>query len=150
MSTKTDTASRGSDDTGASGGGVRTRASDAYSAALDRTSSAFSGVRDSAGQVGQRTSQRIESSPVAALIGGVALGGLVAWLLPNTRRETEALGTVGTKITDTARTAAQTAMDAGKQQVAEIKETAANKVGHAVMEAVSSATSSSGGGTQQQ
>jgi uncharacterized membrane protein len=84
---------------------------------------------------------------VAAVIGGIALGGLVAYLLPNTRRETETLGNVGTKLTDTARQAAQTAVDAGKQQVNEIKETAATKVGQAVMEAVSSATT--GGSTQQ-
>jgi len=37
-------------------------------------------------------------------------------------------------------------MDAGKQQVNEIKETAATKVGQAVMDAVSSATTSSGTG----
>jgi len=152
MSTRSDsaTAPHTDEDTGSGGGGIRTRAADAYSAARERTSSVYSGVRERAGQAGQRTTQRIESNPVAAIIGGVALGGLVAWLLPNTRKETETLGTVGTKITDTARQAAQTAVDAGKQQVAEIKETAATKVGQAVMEAVSSATTGSGGGSQQQ
>jgi ElaB/YqjD/DUF883 family membrane-anchored ribosome-binding protein len=146
MSTKTNTATRGSDET--SSGGVRTKAADAYSAARDRTSSAYSGARDRVGQVGQRTTETLTANPVAAIIGGVALGGLVAYLLPVTRRESETLGTVGTKITDTARQAAQTAVDAGKQQVNEIKETAATKVGQAVMDAVSTATSGSGGGSQ--
>jgi ElaB/YqjD/DUF883 family membrane-anchored ribosome-binding protein len=146
MSNKTDSATSTRTDE-SSGSGVRERAAEAYSAARERTSSAYSDARDRVGNVGQRTADTLQSNPVAAVIGGIALGGLVAYLLPNTRRETETLGNVGTKLTDTARQAAQTAVDAGKQQVNEIKETAATKVGQAVMEAVSSATT--GGSTQQ-
>jgi ElaB/YqjD/DUF883 family membrane-anchored ribosome-binding protein len=127
---------------------AREKAGSAYSAARDRTSNAYSSARDTARTATQRTSDRIDSNPVAALIGGLALGGLVAWLLPKTQRETEALGSVGEKITDTARQAAQTAFDAGKQQVAEIKDNAATKVGQAVIDAVSTATT--GNGNQEQ
>jgi len=76
MSTKTDTATRGNEETGS--GGVRTRAADAYSAARERTSSAYSGARERVGQVGQRTADTVTANPVVSIIGGVALGGLVA------------------------------------------------------------------------
>jgi ElaB/YqjD/DUF883 family membrane-anchored ribosome-binding protein len=117
------------------------RAADAYSAARERTSSAYGSARETASRAGERASQRIDSNPVAAIVGGIAIGGVIAWLLPKTQRETEALGAVGSKITDTARQAAQTAMDAGREQVNEIKETAASNIGHAVMAAVSPSSS---------
>ncbi len=129
-------------------GAASSRAADAYSAARERTSSAVGSARETASRATQRTSERIESNPVAAIVGGLALGGILAWVLPKTRRETETLGNVGHKLTDTARQAAQTAIDAGKQQVNEIKENAATKVGQAVIDAVSSSTGA--GATNQQ
>jgi ElaB/YqjD/DUF883 family membrane-anchored ribosome-binding protein len=137
-------------DGGTSGitGRAREKASSAYSAARERTSSVYASARETARAATERTSKRIDTNPVAAVVGGLALGGILAWVLPKTQRETEALSGVGHKITDTAKQAAQTALDAGKQQVAEIKENAATKVGQAVMDAVSSAASS-GGGEQQ-
>jgi ElaB/YqjD/DUF883 family membrane-anchored ribosome-binding protein len=147
--TGTNTGTSTGTDTDGVTGRVREKAGAAYSSARERTSSAYEAARETASRTTQRTTERIDSNPVAALVGGLALGGLVAWLLPKTQRETEALGTVGTKITDTARQAAQTALDAGKQQVNEIKDNAATKVGQAVMDAVSSATTSSGSGNQQ-
>ena len=131
-----------------SGGTTSNRAADAYSAARERTSAAFSSAKETARSASQRTSQRIETNPVSAIVGGLALGGILAWVLPKTQRETEALGSVGHKLTDTAKQAAQSAMDAGRQQVNEIKETAASNIGHAVMEAVSTTTGSGQQSTQ--
>jgi gas vesicle protein len=146
----TGTGSTGGSDTGSSSGvagrvkdtagAARTRAADAYSSARERTGALFGGAKDRASSVGQSIPQRIESSPVAAIVGGIALGGVLALLLPRSQRETEALGSVGHKLTDTAKEAARSAVEAGKQQVNELKETAASKVGHAVMDAVSSTT----------
>ena len=124
--------------------GATSRAADAYGAARERTSAAFSTAKETASRAGQRTSHRIETNPVGAIIGGLAVGGILAWVLPKTQRETEALSGVGQKLTDTAKQAAQSAMDAGRQQVNEIKETAASNIGHAVMEAVSTTTTGSG------
>ena len=142
--TKTTTTGTSETGTGANAsGGSSNRAADAYSAARERTSSALNTARDTASRATERTSERIESNPVAALVGGLALGGLLAWVLPKTQRETEALSGVGQKLTDGAKQAAQSAMDAGLQQVNEIKETAATNIGQAVMDAVSSTTGSS-------
>jgi hypothetical protein len=147
--TNTGTGTQNGKSTSARGAGAASsRAADAYSAARERTSAAFSSAKETASRAGQRTSQRIETNPVSAIVGGLALGGILAWVLPKTQRETEALSGVGQKLTDTAKQAAQTAMDAGRQQVNEIKETAASNIGHAVMEAVSPTTGSGQQSTQ--
>jgi hypothetical protein len=137
-----------SSDTRGGTGAASSRAADAYSAARERTSAALSSAKETASRAGQRTSQRIETNPVSAIVGGLALGGILAWVLPKTQRETEALSGVGQKLTDTAKQAAQSAMDAGRQQVNEIKETAASNIGHAVMEAVSTTTGTGQQSTQ--
>jgi hypothetical protein len=77
---------------------------------------------------------------MAAVAGGLALGALVAALLPRTERETELLGSVGGRINEAAREATRSAVDAGKQQVEEITESAATKVGEAVIGAVAATT----------
>jgi hypothetical protein len=59
----------------------------------------------------------VETFPVAALIGGLALGAVVGALLPRTRKETEYLGPIGGQINERARTAALAARDAGQAKL---------------------------------
>jgi ElaB/YqjD/DUF883 family membrane-anchored ribosome-binding protein len=112
-------------------GGVRQSASEAYESARqrtaalygsarDRASSAIVNTRDSAARVGRRTADEIEANPVAAVAGGLAIGALLAVLLPRTRRENEMLGAVGGRITDAAREAAAAARDAGQDKLDEL------------------------------
>jgi hypothetical protein len=54
------------------------------------------------------------------VVGGLAIGALVAALLPRTSREDELLGDVGRKINDSAREAARAAREAGKGQLDEL------------------------------
>ncbi len=98
---------------------ARTRAADAYSAARERTGSAYSSARESASRATQRTAEGINSNPEAAILGGLALGAILAAVLPKTQRESEALGQVGRRITDTAREAARAAKEAGRSQLEE-------------------------------
>jgi ElaB/YqjD/DUF883 family membrane-anchored ribosome-binding protein len=98
---------------------ARTRAADAYDAARERTGSAYSSARDSASRATQRTAEGINSNPEAAILGGLALGAILAAFLPKTERESQALGQVGRKITDTAREAARAAREAGISQLEE-------------------------------
>jgi len=105
-----------------SGGGgplsaVSTKAADAYQAARDRTSAAYSAARERAGSVGQRTAESIDSAPMAAVVGGLALGAIAGALLPRSEREGQLLGSAGRRLTDTARQAVQAARDAGKDQI---------------------------------
>jgi len=110
----------------------RSRAGEAYQAARERTSSAYEAARGRAADV----TRQAAVYPVAAVIGGIAVGALLGWLLPRTRREAELLAPTGRRITEAARDAAQRGVDAGKQQIEEIRSRAAQKVGEAVVEAV--------------
>jgi hypothetical protein len=134
-------ASSGSSGTGGSNGGGRagrqkSRAAEAYESTRARTSAAFAGA-------GRRAGEEIESYPLAAIAGGLAIGALAAAVLPRTQRESELLGGVGTRINEAARDAARSAADAGRAQVEEITETAATKVGEAVIGAVTTAAGGS-------
>ena len=124
----------------------RRRAGEAYEAARAKTSAAYEGARDRASRAGRRTADEIDSHPLAAIAGGLAVGALLAAVLPSSRREKEMLGGVGHRITDAARDAANTAVEAGRQQVEDITQNAATKVGEAVISAVASTTGANGGG----
>lgn len=96
----------------------------AFESARERTAAAYATARERAGSAyetaGRRTSEGIDSNPVAAVVGGLAIGAIVAALLPRTSREDELLGSVGRKINDGAREAARAAREAGKTQLDEL------------------------------
>ena len=68
----------------------------------------------------ERARERVDGSPLLALGGGLALGDLIGALLPKTRTEDRLLGPVGGRITDTARSAAGAAKEAGREKLAEL------------------------------
>lgn len=144
------TGSTGSTGSGGTGGGAngggRSRAAEAYESTRERTSAAYAGMRERAARAGRTAGEQIEANPMAAIAGGLAIGALLGALLPRSERETELLGSVGTRINETAREAARTAAEAGRQQVEEISETAATRVGEAVIGAVSSVAGDKGSG----
>ena len=126
---------RNDNDTG-NGRPSRGRAGDAYEAARNRTYSAYEAARGRATDVTRQAADQIAVYPVAAVIGGIAVGALLGFLLPRTRRESELLAPTGRRIAEAAREAAQRGVDAGKQQMEEIRSRAAKKVGEAVVDAV--------------
>lgn len=99
---------------------AKTTASDAMSSARDKASDLAVSARESASQARLKTADSVDANPVAALIGGLALGALAAAVLPRTRKEEELLGPVGAKINDRARNAAQSAMEAGQNKLDEL------------------------------
>ena len=99
---------------------VKSTATDAVASARDKASTLASSARDGASQARLKTSDGIDANPVAALLGGLALGALAAAVLPRTRKEDELLGSAGSKINEKARTAAQAAMDAGQNKLDEL------------------------------
>jgi hypothetical protein len=130
MTTTTDTSGGNSSSTtnsgtgGQSGSGdagalasVRQSAADAYQAARERTAAAYSTARDTAASAGRRTADGIDGNPMAALVGGLALGAIAGALFPATRQERQLFGNVGRRINDTARQAATAARDAGKERL---------------------------------
>lgn len=95
-------------------------AGDTMATAKDKANELLGSARTTATQVSQKTADGIDASPVAALIGGLALGALAAAVLPRTRREDEMFGDIGGRINDTARNAAQAAKDAGRDKLDEL------------------------------
>lgn len=71
-------------------------------------------------QARERATDRIETSPLLAIGGGLAIGALLGAILPRTRTEERLLGPVGGRIADTARTAADAAKEAGREKLAEL------------------------------
>lgn len=107
-----------------------TAAGDALTTAKDRAGELLDSARDTASQARQKTADGIDASPVAALLGGLALGALAAAVLPRTRKEDDLLGGLGGKINDTARNAASAAKEAGRDKLDELginKESAIDK-----------------------
>lgn len=96
---------------------VRQSAADAYEAARERTASAYSTARETAASATRRTADGIDGNPMAALVGGLALGAIAGALLPIARQERQLFGNVGRRINDTARQAALAARDAGKDRL---------------------------------
>lgn len=84
------------------------------------SSSARERAIDAYDQARERASDGIETSPLLALGGGLAIGALLAAILPASRAERRLLGDVGGRVTDTARTAAEAAKEAGREKLAEL------------------------------
>ena len=88
--------------------------------ARERAISAYEDARVRASDAGERARQGIGDAPLLALGGGLALGALIAAVLPRTRTEERLLGEVGGRINDAARSAASAAKDAGREKLAEL------------------------------
>jgi ElaB/YqjD/DUF883 family membrane-anchored ribosome-binding protein len=124
------------DQSGTRDRGARGRAAEAYQTARERTASAYEAARKSAGDVTRQASEQLAVYPVAAVVGGFAVGALLAALLPASEREERLLGKTGRRLTGAAREAAEKGIEAGKSQIEEIRAKAAQKVGEAVVDAV--------------
>ena len=126
---------------------TRERTNAAYQAARERAGSALEGVRETARTASDRASQGIESNPMAAIVGGLALGVIAGAVLPKTQREQALLGPAGRKIHDTAREAARAAKDAGREQIDELglnRDTVQRRLGEFTDRAVGAVKSSAG------
>jgi hypothetical protein len=104
--------------------GLRQHASEAYETARQKTVALYGTARENATSAYETTrrqaTETIDTYPLAAVIGGFALGALVAGLLPRTERENQTLGPIGGKINDAAREAAFAARDAGRDKLDEL------------------------------
>lgn len=100
--------------------GARDKVATAYSDARDGVASAYENAREKAAVAGRKASEGIDDNPVAAVVGGLALGAVVAAVLPRTDREVKALGAVGGKLNKAAKGAVDKARDAGKAKIGEL------------------------------
>jgi hypothetical protein len=99
---------------------ARTTAVDVYANSRERAADAYATAREKARSAGRSAADGLDSNPLGALIGGLALGAVIGALLPRTEREAKVLGVVGDKIQGAAREAAGAAKDAGREKLAEL------------------------------
>ena len=64
--------------------------------------------------------EKLHENPMAALVGGIALGVLIGTLLPRSEREAALLGGVGARIGDAARDALDAARSTGQDKLGEL------------------------------
>ena len=88
--------------------------------ARERAISAYDNARARASEAGGRARQGLGEAPLLALGGGLALGALIAAVLPRTRTEERLLGDFGGRITGAARDATAAAKQAGREKLAEL------------------------------
>ena len=68
----------------------------------------------------EQAREQVGGSPMLALGGGLALGALVAALLPKSKAEERLMGKVGSRITTSARDAFDAAKEAGRERLTEL------------------------------
>lgn len=88
--------------------------------ARESAGQALETARDAAERAAQQTAATIDSNPVGVIVGGLALGALVAAVLPRSAREKEMLAPVGRRIGATVTAAIAAAKDAGRQELGEV------------------------------
>ncbi|TMJ11728.1 MAG: hypothetical protein E6G94_15295 [Alphaproteobacteria bacterium] len=157
------TGTSGSTSGGTSGGtGASSRAAEAYEAARDRTSAAYEAARDrassaydsasrAAGQATRTVGSGIDSNPMAAVVGGLAVGAVIGALLPRTQREQQLFGQYGERLADTAREAARAAKDTGREKLGELglnKDAARDRITELVSSTANAAVDAVRGGGQ--
>ena len=126
---------------------------DAYGKISERVAAAYAAAREKTAGAGQT----VEASPLAAMLGGIAIGAIAGALLPRIEKEKELLAPLGAKIGEAARAAMAAGKDAGtgaldeaglstdqlRQQVSKLVEQALKAAGTAGTAAVQAARESS-------
>lgn len=132
------------DKAGETYGTARDKAGDAYDAAREKAADAYEATREKAAAASRAAADGIDGNPIAALVGGIALGVLVGALLPRTQREADALGPLVGRLSEGARAAASAAREAGQEKLDELglnRATARDTVAKLMDTAVKAATS---------
>jgi ElaB/YqjD/DUF883 family membrane-anchored ribosome-binding protein len=96
---------------------AKDKASEASAVAREKSAKAVAATKQTARTAADKTAKGVEQNPLAAVLGGLAIGAIAAALLPRTAREDKAVGAVGNKVRETAKNAAKMAKDTGKEQL---------------------------------
>jgi ElaB/YqjD/DUF883 family membrane-anchored ribosome-binding protein len=125
---------------------ARGAVSDAYASGREKAVEAYASAKDKARSAGKSAAEGVENSPLAAVLGGVALGVVIGALLPRTEREAKVLGSVGEKLQGLAKDAASAAREAGQEKLDELglSKDKARDTAKSLLDAVIAAAGSAG------
>ncbi len=111
---------------------LRSKASEHYSKARQKAANALTEgrnkaiealdtgtkrVRNSSEDAKQRATRGVDANPLAAVAGGLAIGAILAALLPRTARENKYIGPASRTVKSTAKTAAKVAGTVAKAEM---------------------------------
>ena len=96
------------------------RAGESLDNAREAAIDAYDTAREQAAQARKQATKSVGDNPLVALGGGLALGAIVAALLPTTRRERDLVGPYADRIRDKATDAVGAAKDAGNARLGEL------------------------------
>jgi ElaB/YqjD/DUF883 family membrane-anchored ribosome-binding protein len=96
---------------------AKAKASDAANRAKQQAEKAAASTKAGAKKAAVKTTESVDKNPLAAIAGGLAIGAIVAALLPRTARENKLVGDVGSKVRSTASKAAKNATATAKEQL---------------------------------
>jgi ElaB/YqjD/DUF883 family membrane-anchored ribosome-binding protein len=99
---------------------AKAKAAKAAETAKAKANKAASSAKTTASKAKVKSTQTLESNPLAVLAGGLAIGAIVAALIPRTQREDKLVGKVGKTVRATASKAAKTATSTAKEQLNEL------------------------------
>lgn len=124
----------------------RGRVGEALETARERAIDAYDSARERASTTGRKASETLAEAPLIALGGGLAIGALLASLLPRTQTEKRLLGPVSDRITGAGREAFQAAKTAGRDTLSELNITseAGKSAIQSVIDGIGQAAKSSG------
>ena len=125
---------------------TRGRVGEALETARERAIDAYDSARERASTTGRKASETLGQAPLIALGGGLAIGALLASLLPRTQAEKRLLGPVSDRITGAGRDAYQAAKTAGRETLSELNITseAGKSAIQSVIDGIGQAAKSSG------
>jgi hypothetical protein len=81
---------------------------------------AYESARSSVTDAGRRAADSVSDAPLVALAGGLAVGALIATLLPRTETEERLVGPTARRVRQSARAAATAARETGTQRLGEL------------------------------
>jgi ElaB/YqjD/DUF883 family membrane-anchored ribosome-binding protein len=99
---------------------AKTRATETADRAKAKASDAADKARTQAKKARENAMTGVDTNPLVAIAGGIAVGAILAGLLPRTATEDRAVGKVGTRIRSTARAAVNSAKENAKTQLDEL------------------------------
>ncbi len=93
----------------------KAKASSAVEASKDKAARAAKATAETARKAKQATADGVDRNPLSAVIGGLAVGMIVAAMLPRTKRENKIAGKVGKNIRTRAGDAAKAAGSSARE-----------------------------------
>lgn len=126
--------------------GLSDRASHAYEAARDKASAAVEASREKARDAARQTAETIEGNPLGMLVGGLALGALVAAIIPRGQRERDLLAPTGKRLAAALTAALAAAKEAGRGELEQLNLTpsAAKEQARSLLDGLGKAASTAG------